>query len=310
MNLNFVAIDLETANFNRSSICEIGISIVRDSKVVETKSWLVRPEGNRYDAMNISIHGIRPEDTASAPSFAEVWKEVLPYLQNNIVVAHNTSFDMYAIRDALTENNIKFPTFNYYCSLRLARYTFHDTYSYSLPFLCEAMGIPFSVHHRAGGDAEGCAEVFIRSMELAGVNSFEELQEKYMFHCGEFRPGVFVAQLAKHKSNSNKKRIDTSQIIGDPSLADEGNYFYEKSVCFTGKCMYGTRAELLQKIADIGGIPMDSVTSKTDVLVVGQQDYRVVGSNGISGKQKKAMELKDKGQDIEILSESEFLGMI
>lgn len=310
MNLNFVAIDLETANFNRSSICEIGISIVHDSEIIETKNWLVQPEGNLYNSLNISIHGIHPEDTASAPSFAEVWKEVLPYLQNNIVVAHNTSFDMYAIRDALIENNIEFPTFQYYCSLRVARYTFHNTYSYSLPILCEAMGIPFSVHHRAGGDAEGCAKVFIHSMELAGVNSLEELQTKYMFHCGEFRTGAFVAQLAKHKNSSNKKRIDISQIAGDSSLIDEGNYFYDKTVCFTGKCQYGTRAELLQKIADIGGIPMDSVTSKTDVLVVGQQDYRVVGSEGISGKQKKAMELKDKGQDIEILSETEFLEMI
>lgn len=83
-----------------------------------------------------------------------------------------------------------------------------------------------------------------------------------------------------------------------------------QAVCFTGKRLYVTIVELLQKIADIGGIPMDSVTSKTDVLVVGQQDYRVVSSDGISGKQKKAMELKDKGQDIEILSESEFFGMI
>lgn len=74
--------------------------------------------------------------------------------------------------------------------------------------------------------------------------------------------------------------------------------------------MYWTRAELLQKIADIGEIPMDSVSSKTDVFVVGQKDYRVVGSDGISGKQKNTMELKIKGQDIEILSESEFLGMI
>ena len=63
-------------------------------------------------------------------------------------------------------------------------------------------------------------------------------------------------------------------------------------------------------IADIGGIPSDAVTSRTDILVVGQQDYRVVGDSGMSSKQKKAIALKDKGQDIEILSESEFLSMI
>lgn len=307
-NLNFVSIDLETANARRSSICEIGISVVHNSEIVETKSWLVRPVGNRYDDRNIAIHGIRPEDTASAPSFSEVWKEVVPYLQGNIVVAHNTSFDMYAIRDALLENHIEFPTFRHYCSIRVAKYTFHNTYSYSLSILCEAMGIPFPHHHRAGGDAEGCARVFIRSLELAGVDTIDELQQKYQFHCGEFRPGIFSAQLSIGQSRSHN--IDLSKIVGNPDLIDEGNYFYGKVVCFTGKCQYGTRPEMLQRVADIGGIPVDSVTSKTEVLVVGQQDYRVVGAEGMSNKQKKAMTLRDKGQEIEILSELEFMSMI
>lgn len=307
-NLNFVAIDLETANAKRSSICEIGISVVRNSEIIETKSWLVRPDGNKYDFQNIAVHGIHPEDTASAPSFAEVWQEVVPYLEGNVVVAHNTSFDMYAIRDALTESNIAFPIFQYYCSLRIARYTFRDTYSYSLPILCTAMGINFPHHHRAGGDAEGCAKIFIRSIELAGVSSIDELQEKYKFHCGEFRPGAFVAQLSTSQGRSHK--LNVSSIVGNPAFIDEGNYFYQKVVCFTGKCQYGTRTEMLQRVADIGGIPSNSVTAKTEVLVVGQQDYRVVGSDGISGKQKKAMELRDKGQDIEILSEIEFMSMV
>ena len=60
----------------------------------------------------------------------------------------------------------------------------------------------------------------------------------------------------------------------------------------------------------IGGIPTDSVTAKTDILVVGQQDYRVVGDSGMSSKQKKAITLLEKGQDIEILSEIEFLSRI
>ena len=63
-------------------------------------------------------------------------------------------------------------------------------------------------------------------------------------------------------------------------------------------------------MAEVGGIPTDSVTAKTDVLVVGQQDYRVVGDSGMSGKQKKALQLLEKGKHIEILSETEFLSRI
>ena len=95
--LNFVALDLETATWSKSSICEIGIAIVKDSEFVETKSWLVNPNRNWYDSFNISIHGITPEMTKDCPPFKEVWREVQPYLEDQVVVAHNSDFDMYAL---------------------------------------------------------------------------------------------------------------------------------------------------------------------------------------------------------------------
>lgn len=107
---------------------------------------------------------------------------------------------------------------------------------------------------------------------------------------------------------SYKQYISSLNI--DPSKVDTGNYFFGKSVCFTGTCQYGVRKELLQKVAEVGGIPTDSVTAKTDVLVVGQQDYKKVGNDGMSGKQEKALKLLEKGKEIEILSEAEFLSRI
>ena len=74
--IDFIALDLETATWIKSSICEIGIAIAKDSKVVATKSWLVKPYRNWYDSFNISIHGITPEMIKDCPSFKEVWREV------------------------------------------------------------------------------------------------------------------------------------------------------------------------------------------------------------------------------------------
>ena len=68
-NINFIAIDFETATAKRNSICEAGICVVKNGKIVETKSWLVRPEGNSYDYWNIQVHGIQPSDTVDAPMF-------------------------------------------------------------------------------------------------------------------------------------------------------------------------------------------------------------------------------------------------
>ena len=306
--IDFIALDLETATWSKSSICEIGIAIVKDSKIVETKSWLVKPYRNWYDSFNISIHGITPEMTKDCPSFKEVWREVQPYLEGQVVVAHNTAFDMYALKYAFEENGMLYTNFRHFCSYRVARYCFKDTYSYSLPIICEAMGIPFSSHHRAGADAEACAKVFIKSIELSGVGDFEELQSKYEFKCGRFAEDVFEGQKSVKKSAYSSKSI--KEYVGDPSKIDEDSYFYQKSVCFTGTCKWASRDTLLQTIADIGGYPQKGVNKSTQILVVGQQDFRRVGEDGMSGKQEKAMALKDAGQDIEVMSEEQFLSML
>ena len=164
------------------------------------------------------------------------------------------------------------------------------------------MGVEFGHHHRAEGDSKGCAELFLKLIDLSGATSFANLQESLDFRCGRFSEQYFRPQLSKHKPKSK-----VCEIVGDPSKVDEGSYFYGKTVCFTGKCIYGTRTQLQQKIADIGGYPAHNVTKDTDILVVGQQDYRIVGDSGMSGKQKQAMQLKDAGVKIEIMSEQEFL---
>ena len=307
-NLNFIAIDFETATEDRSSICEIGLCTVENSVIKSIRSWLVKPEGNKYDRFNIMIHGIKPKDTDNAPSFPEIWSIVEPYLSGQIVVAHNTAFDMYALRDALDKYNLCYPHFQHYCSYRASKYVFDDLLNYSLENVCHFLGIKCKTLHRAGYDAEACAKVFMSAIEKSGVSSLDEFQDKYEFKCGEFNWEYFRPQLSCKKRTRN--RTEKQTYIGDSTKVDEGSYFYEKTVCFTGKCSYGTRAELLQKIADIGGIPVNSVTKSTDILVVGQQDYRIVGEDGMSFKQEKAVKMKKAGHDIEIMSEKDFLRML
>ncbi len=162
-NLNFIAIDFETATSDRSSICEIGICVVRGGEVAETRSWLVRPEHNRYSYFNIRVHGITPADTCDAPQFDQVWEEIERlYLDEfDTFVAHNMPFDRGCLQKAARHYNIHLPEISWKCSLAKAR----ETYSFScnkLSYLCEQLGIPEGKHHRAGDDAEMCARLFIR----------------------------------------------------------------------------------------------------------------------------------------------------
>lgn len=172
------------------------------------------------------------------------------------------------------------------------------------------MNIQFEGHHRADCDSLGCAKLLLKCLEIDG-STLEDLENKYAFHRGKFDKDLFIPHLAldKYDPDSSYKRF-IKNIHVDDSTADPSNYFYGKTVCFTGTCQYGVRKELLLKVAQVGGIPTDSVTAKTDILVVGQQDYRVVGEDGMSNKQEKAYKMLKAGKDIEILSETEFLTRI
>lgn len=84
----FAAIDFETANGKRSSICSIGIAILEDDWVVDSIYTLVRPTPNFYTRWTTAIHGLSAEDTNDALCFEEAWESIAPKLKDLPLVAH------------------------------------------------------------------------------------------------------------------------------------------------------------------------------------------------------------------------------
>ena len=80
--------------------------------------------------------------------------------------------------------------------------------------------------------------------------TLEDLEGKYDFHRGSFAPNKFRAHHKNEKNYKYKSIIESLETNTD--LLDENNYFFGKSVCFTGTCKYGVRRDLLQKIKDVG----------------------------------------------------------
>ena len=108
---DFAAIDFETANGERSSVCSVGIVIVRDGVVREKIYRLIRPfpnyysywntqVHNYYSYWNTQVHGLTRQDTDRAPEFPTVWQEVAPRLEGLPLVAHNSPFDEGCLRAA------------------------------------------------------------------------------------------------------------------------------------------------------------------------------------------------------------------
>ena len=77
---NFVVIDVEYATRKEQSICQFGLAVVRDAKIVETRRWNIQPINNRYDAQTVAIHKMTPEVTQHCPTLPLVWPEIWRYL--------------------------------------------------------------------------------------------------------------------------------------------------------------------------------------------------------------------------------------
>jgi DNA polymerase-3 subunit epsilon len=303
--MNFITIDFETATSARNSACEIGLTFVRDGQVTDTQAWLIKPASYpHFDAFNTYIHGIRPQDVADQPTFPVVWKEVRPWLENQLVIAHNASFDMSVLRRTLETYDIPFPSFRYACSYLFSKKVWPGMPAYDLKTLCKANDITFK-HHRAGSDSRACAELALKALSLTGTRGIDEFSSKLEMTVGLlFQGGYTPCQSQTRRSYPSKAPM---QLLGNPARHDAQSLFYGKTVVFTGTLSSLSRSEAQQLIADIGGVNAGSVTKDTDFLVVGQQDYRVVGEDGLSGKQEKAIRMIAKGAALEILSEADFL---
>ena len=174
--INFIALDFETATGERNSACELGICIVENGNITETKSWLIKPPSYPYfNPYNVAVHGISPEDVKDAPTFAEVWEEVQEILYGNLMIAHNASFDAGVLRSCLEHNGFYKPKMNYLCSISLAKKSWKNMRSYGLKNLANAHQISFT-HHRAGADAEVCAKLSMLAFDSLMITRNEEIK--------------------------------------------------------------------------------------------------------------------------------------
>ncbi len=306
--MDCIAIDFETANEERSSPCSVGVVVVKNGQVANTFYRLIQPKDNYFDPFNISIHGITPEDVENQPEFPIIWEELRPFLQSGLVIAHNASFDMSVLRHTLELYGLPFPAVNYTCSRIIAKKAWPDLLSFALSVVAAHLGIELD-HHNALSDANASALVALRACQLLEADSLEHLSKKTgIVHGCIMEDGTYFP--ASGCSSSGGHRIDVKGIVPRTDHFDEGHPFFDRVFAFTGTlCM--SRRDAMQCVVDLGGQVGNGVTKDTNFIVVGEQDFRKFADGQTkSSKLRKAEDLKQKGQDIELLSERDFLEMI
>ena len=164
---NFVAIDFETANGNRSSVCSVGIVIVKDGEIVDSFYSLIRPTPNYYAWFCQDVHGLGPADTDAAPCFPEVWEAAerkirayFPWIAEGEVplVAHNAPFDSGCLCAAFAAYDMGEPPYMFCDTLAASRQRWQGC-SHTLDVIARYCGYDLTDHHHALADAEACAAI-------------------------------------------------------------------------------------------------------------------------------------------------------
>ena len=167
--MQFVALDVETANRRRGSICQIGMVLFDADGVVEEFETLINPR-DIFAPGNTRIHGIRAGDVTNAPTFREAAPDIFARLDRQIVVAHNAPFDRSCLREAAEYSGLRVPWCRWLCSAQVARRVFRgELERFKLDVVADHLGIRFR-HHDALDDARTCGEIVRQACWRSGLN--------------------------------------------------------------------------------------------------------------------------------------------
>jgi DNA polymerase-3 subunit epsilon len=302
----FVALDVETANQARGSICSIGLVVVEAGEVVTRHNWLTKPpaELSEFAYFNVGLHGITPAAVAEQPTFAERLDQLRQVVGDRPVIAHNAAFDLGALREACTAESLDWPTLTYGCSLVMARRSL-TLLSYRLPLVCAELGIPLDQHHQATADAEAAARVVLALCDRSQVSSLEDLADSLQVRLGKL--------LAREWSGCVRTPVYTGNGLEPPPAAnpdaDPDHPLYGQVVVFTG-ALEMRRADAQDVVAQLGGTPEAGVTKRTTLLVIGDGFRGDRVEDFHTGKALKAAKWLAKGHQIEVLTELDFYQLI
>lgn len=300
--MKLLSYDVETASYDRGSICAVGWVQLDDDIEIARGYTLINPRCKFCDDM-INVHGIHEDDVASAPTFGEYWDSTLAeIMSSSVIVAHNAIFDMSATEQALKYCGITDPGIDYLDSIAITR-SYYDLPSYSLPELMKQLGHEYNAHN-ALEDADAVV-VLLRGLckltrcpninyliAMSGVEIENTLTNNYIP-----KDAPKIRQAPSYNAGRCRDVVDAV----DTKLS--GLKF-----CLTGDMLCMSRPDCEREIRKHGGLPMTSVSKRTDYLVLGSLES--FGADYHSTKLKRAEELLQQGCKIQIISPEDLLRMM
>ncbi len=322
-----MALDIETASSDPTSICEIALVRFVENQPKDTFHSIVQPEFE-YLLMeaNESIHGITVEEIQAAPLLSELWVEIIDFIGRDVVVAHSATNDINKIIATLEASGVAEPALDidYLCTKVASQNSpLLQVDSYSIQNLALHFGLTRNTHlrgrtsgiHGALEDSILAGEVAIELASLHGVDSLSSLANHVNISKGKVRDSQLL-------QGCQKKAFGTGGLLNAQEFSELQSEVREEAMEFDGHSLSGknvlltlslrsmSEAQFVRACALAGAVVKTSVSRKLDILVEGE-DPTGKYVTGDTGKSKKARELNASGTaSIQILREAEFLAIL
>lgn len=194
--MKFAVLDFETTGLSsdKDHIIQVGLALVDETGAIGASyGSFVKPEGPIPPEIT-RLTGIKDEDVAEAPSLEEMLSELVPHLNDAILVGHSVEFDANFLQAALDRSGYLPFSGRLLDTLELSRLLFPTQSSYALRNLTQALGIAHDRPHQADSDALATAELFTLCLnKLRGLPMFTLQRLSNMFDPDRSDLGWFIA---------------------------------------------------------------------------------------------------------------------
>lgn len=341
MGLDFVAISFETANDLMGSACAVGLVRIRDGVMVDRYSSFInypRSLGG-FDAANTELHGIIAKDLIGAPMWNEVLPQIVKFVGDDYVVAHNTEFDMGIITEACEAAGVALPNLSYFCTRQLSKRAMPKLPKYRLVDMVEALELGNYGTHDTEANALIAAMICVEMAERAELETLTHVMAQHAVREGTMglgrgfttdekvtvvvveheavpEPQVVVvaskpAVVEELPVKPVKERRKAAQRVPEKTpltVVDSGESplltAKGERISFVGGFDLVDRTAAKEKIAEQGGKYLKNVRADTTVLVIG------VHINPDLEGIVAARSFNAQGSNIRMMSKDDFFGVL
>lgn len=179
-NLEFCVFDLETTggNHKNDKIIEVGLVKIKNLKIVEQKNFLIQPEIKIPDFIQ-KLTNITPQDVKTAPVIEDVIEEILSFMGDSILVAHNTSFDVPFFNSVLVRLGRPELQNKSLCTNLMTKYLIPHLMNSNLNYMSKIFQISHNQAHRALDDAIATAELLLIYLNIFIDKGIQKINHLY-----------------------------------------------------------------------------------------------------------------------------------